>query len=85
MDPEPNRVAEERTPLFTDEQSSRGNSNVISRQQRPLAYTLLLESNHTPGKDSDNLVIRSLAHVCHVTKVTLYSGIMDSDFLLCRS
>ncbi|PWI64028.1 hypothetical protein PCL_00438 [Purpureocillium lilacinum] len=74
MDPESNRVAEERTPLFSDEQSSRANSHVISRQQRPLAYTLFLEFNHTPGNDSDNLVIRSLAHVCHVTKVTLYSA-----------
>ncbi|UNI16732.1 Calcium/proton exchanger CAX-like [Purpureocillium takamizusanense] len=80
MDPEPNRVAGERTPLFADEQSSRDYSDVILRQQRPLAYTLFFDPNYTPGKDSDTLVVRSLAHVCHVTKVTLYSDYVN--FLL---
>ena len=79
MDTEPNRVADERTALFAEERLSGGNNHVVRHHERPLTYTFFLDYNYTPGHDSDRLVVRSLAHSWHVTKVTLYSSILNPD------
>ncbi|KJZ69925.1 hypothetical protein HIM_10681 [Hirsutella minnesotensis 3608] len=80
MNPEPNRVAGESTPLFNDEQLSRDIGHVIQPHQRPPVYTFFFDYNYTPGKDSDSLAVRSLARTWHVIKVTLYSN--HVNFLL---
>lgn len=42
--------------------------------------TFLFNSEHTPGKDSNNIAIKSLAYTWHVAKVTLMSNYVN--FLL---
>ncbi|KJZ70956.1 Vacuolar calcium ion transporter [Hirsutella minnesotensis 3608] len=80
MSTKPNRGAGECTPLIHDESSSGDDGRVVQPQQRPFAYTFFLNYNHTPGKDSNRLAVRSLAYTWHVTKVTLLSNYVN--FLL---
>ncbi|KAL7951882.1 Ca2+ transporter [Trichoderma barbatum] len=74
----------ERTPLLNGESaSSNGNHNHIvgeHRSERSAAFQFFFDSKHTPGNDSDNFVVRSLAYTWHITKVTLLSNYVN--FLL---
>ncbi|KJZ78458.1 Vacuolar calcium ion transporter [Hirsutella minnesotensis 3608] len=73
----------ERTPLVNGGNSSSaptdGRRNQHTRQRSP-AFVFFCDSKRTPGRDSDNVVIRSLAHIWHVIKVTLLSNYVN--FLL---
>lgn len=69
----------ERTPLLNglNGESSNGNQNHILgdvHRERSAAFQFFFDSKHTPGNDSDNFVVRSLAYTWHVTKVTLLSS-----------
>ncbi|EHK23912.1 Ca2+ transporter [Trichoderma virens Gv29-8] len=74
----------ERTPLLNglNGESSNGNHNhILDRgRERSAAFQFFFDSKHTPGNDSDNFVVRSLAYTWHVTKVTLLSNYVN--FLL---
>ncbi|KAL7960069.1 Ca2+ transporter [Trichoderma compactum] len=75
----------ERTPLLNglNGESSNGNQNHILgdvRRERSAAFQFFFDSKHTPGNDSNNFVVRSLAYTWHVTKVTLLSNYVN--FLL---
>ncbi|KAH6605649.1 Ca2+ transporter, partial [Trichoderma cornu-damae] len=79
-----NAAANERTPLINGESaSSNGTHNHIvggHRPQRSTAFRFFFDSKHTPGNDSDNFVVRSLAYTWHVAKVTMLSNYVN--FLL---
>lgn len=75
----------ERTPLLNglNGESSNGNQNHILgdvHRERSAAFQFFFDSKHTPGNDSNNFVVRSLAYTWHVTKVTLLSNYVN--FLL---
>lgn len=80
----PNRTAHERSPLLNGEESSStlvgdGDSrSVIRRRSGALAF--FFNSKYTPGLDSDTFIVRWLAYSWHVTKVTLLSSMLPSDF-----
>ncbi|KAL7784953.1 Ca2+ transporter [Trichoderma ceciliae] len=77
-------VANERSPLINGESaSSNGIQNHVvgdNRRERSTAFKFFFDTKHTPGNDSENLIVRSLAYTWHVTKVTMLSNYVN--FLL---
>ncbi|KAM0251519.1 hypothetical protein ACHAQJ_008141 [Trichoderma viride] len=77
-------TASESTPLLNGESaSSNGNQNHIlssSHNERSTAFRFFFDSKHTPGTRSENITVRSLAYIWHVTKVTILSNYVN--FLL---
>ncbi|KAI5464618.1 Ca2+ transporter [Mariannaea sp. PMI_226] len=86
-----NPLPDETAPLLNGEASSRlqdslghvrsnGNDSHIHVRRGTGALMFLFDSRHTPGLESENIVVRSLAYTWHVTKVTLLSNYVN--FLL---
>jgi Ca2+:H+ antiporter len=79
----PGRGGDERTPLINGSSSPRdddgGDENHYPTQSSD-TMVFLFNTEHTPGKDSDNFAVRAMAHSWHVTKVTLLSNYVN--FLL---
>ncbi|KAH6894430.1 Sodium/calcium exchanger protein-domain-containing protein [Thelonectria olida] len=78
-------VPDESAPLLNGEASSRlqdslghvhtngnGNGHIHTRHGTG-AIMFLFDSKHTPGLDNENIFLRTLAYIWHVTKVTLLS------------
>ncbi|PHH71394.1 hypothetical protein CDD82_6535 [Ophiocordyceps australis] len=81
MSSKSSRRATERTPLVNGETSSPTHGGYSQTPtQRSVVFTVLLDSRRTPGRESDNVTVRSMAQVWHVTKVTLLSNYVN--FLL---
>ncbi|KAK0385423.1 hypothetical protein NLU13_7899 [Sarocladium strictum] len=78
----PHRGGDERTPLINGSSSLRDDSGAENHYPTQSSDTMvfLFNSEHTPGKDSNNIAVRALAHSWHVTKVTLLSNYVN--FLL---
>lgn len=79
----PNRGASERTPLINGGPSPTDDNNGNNHYptQSSDTMTFLFNSEHTPGKDSENFAVRALAYSWHVAKVTLLS----SKSFLCKA
>ncbi|RFU75340.1 ca2+:h+ antiporter [Trichoderma arundinaceum] len=82
-----NTVANERTPLIANGESAasngNGNHNHIasgSHRERSTAFKFFFDTKHTPGNDSENFFVRSLAYSWHIAKVTMLSNYVN--FLL---
>lgn len=71
-------AADERAPLLNGGSSRSlthvGRGHVEHHNHRSPVITFLIDSEHTPGLDSENLTIHCLAKTWHVTKVTLFSS-----------
>lgn len=79
-------VANERTPLINGESaSSNGNHHHLIHQDHSKAYQFFFDSKHTPGNDSENVVVRSLAYTWHITKVTMLSSKFSMARASCRA
>ena len=70
-------MADETTPLINGEAApahdSQSNGHIhLHRGSNTIRF--LFNSKHTPGVESGNVVVRSLAYVWHITKVTLLSS-----------
>lgn len=82
-------VLDETAPLLNGEASSHrdslshvhtnGNGHIHVRHGTG-ALMFLLDSKHTPGLDNENIIVRSLAYIWHIIKVTLLSNYVN--FLL---
>ena len=82
-------MAQETTPLLNGEASDRranengSNGHHIHVSRGSGTVHFLFNSKHTPGVNSDNIVVKSLAYTWHITKVTLLSSkcstILESD------
>lgn len=69
--------ADERTPLVTslaNGSSSESNHDDADNNSRSPTLVFLFNKTHTPGLDSDSIILRNLIYVWHVTKVTLLSS-----------
>ncbi|CAM1501908.1 Fc.00g038920.m01.CDS01 [Cosmosporella sp. VM-42] len=76
-------MADETTPLINGEAApahdSNGNGHIsLSRGSSTMSF--LFDSKHTPGMESESVVVRWLAYAWHITKVTLLSNYVN--FLL---
>lgn len=73
--------ANEQTPLINGESASSSHAgNHITQHSNNSVYSFFFDHKHTPGNDSDSIVVRSAAYTWHVTKVTLLSNYVN--FLL---
>lgn len=74
----PRRGEDERTPLINGSSSPQDSGNGGDENHYPTqssdTMVFLFNTEHTPGKDSENVAVRALAHTWHVTKVTLLSS-----------
>jgi hypothetical protein len=66
--------AGERTPLINGGPAPSGHDDGYDHHHSSGFFGSLFNSKYTPGIDSENRVVRSLAYVLHVTKVTLLSS-----------
>ncbi|KAG5951890.1 hypothetical protein E4U53_002046, partial [Claviceps sorghi] len=72
----PGGNADEHTPLINGESASSAASSgpsAATRHADNSVYSFFFDSKHTPGNDSQSVVVRSAAYTWHVTKVTLLS------------
>ncbi|OAQ73905.1 vacuolar calcium ion transporter [Pochonia chlamydosporia 170] len=70
--------ADEHTPLINGESAGSAQAgNHILRPQRSGVITFFFDDTHTPGNDSNSIVVRSAAYTWHVTKVTLLSSYVN--------
>ncbi|EFY91205.1 Vacuolar membrane antiporter with Ca2+/H+ and K+/H+ exchange activity, variant 2 [Metarhizium acridum] len=75
------RNADEHTPLINGESASSAQAgNHTQHQPKTGLRTFLLDTQYTPGNDSESIAVRGAAYTWHVTKVTLLSGYVN--FLL---
>ena len=82
MSSKPHNHADERTPLINGGAESSGSDNdAIIENGGSKTWAFFLDSSRTPGQDSDNLAVRSLAHGWHITKVTLLSSTTSAPAL----
>ncbi|CAH0052796.1 unnamed protein product [Clonostachys solani] len=74
-------AADERAPLLNGGSSRShthvGRGHVEHHDHRSRVITFLIDSEHTPGLDSENLTVHCLAKTWHVTKVTLFSNYVN--------
>jgi Ca2+:H+ antiporter len=82
-----NGATDEHAPLLNGDSDtpgpsthSTGLSHLTDSSESSGTLVFLFNSKRTPGRDSDNLAIRSLAYTWHVTKVTILSNYVN--FLL---
>ncbi|KAG6027087.1 hypothetical protein E4U41_001053 [Claviceps citrina] len=72
---------DERTSLINGESAAHaGNNHIAHRHPDNSVYSFFFDHKHTPGNDSESIVVRSAAYTWHVTKVTLLSNYVN--FLL---
>jgi Ca2+:H+ antiporter len=76
-----NGATDEHAPLLNGDSDtpgpsthSTGLSHLTDSSESSGTLVFLFNSKRTPGRDSDNLAIRSLAYTWHVTKVTILSS-----------
>lgn len=72
--------ASERTPLINGGPAPSGLDDGYNQNHSRSAFRSFFDTKHTPGTDSENFAVRSLAYGLHVTKVTLLSSYVN--FLL---
>ena len=71
-----NTGASERTPLINGESATSHDETPHVQQQNGSTDTMtfFFSPKFTPGRHSENRVVRGLAHCWHITKVTLLSS-----------
>lgn len=76
----PGGNADEHTPLINGETAASAHAahpaagNHITHHSDNSVYSFFFDNKHTPGNDSESIVVRSAAYTWHVTKVTLLSS-----------
>ncbi|KAG6014557.1 hypothetical protein E4U54_005113 [Claviceps lovelessii] len=79
----PGGNADEHTPLINGETAASAHAahpaagNHITHHSDNSVYSFFFDNKHTPGNDSESIVVRSAAYTWHVTKVTLLSNYVN--------
>lgn len=82
-----NGDADERAPLLNGDSGPSASSTGLSHMTDTNSSTTMqffFSSKQTPGRHSENMVVRSLAYTWHITKVVLLSSMQDYTFLRSR-